>query len=204
MDQIAWPLLIPGIVIALFGWVLYWTGIRIVGAFLGAGAGLVIALLAGTHFDVSSNLFLIMCIVGLLAGAAAGLFLIQKLHNYFFFFMGALIGAPIGLRFLAMEPVADQAWSTSTAAQLIAPALGALIGGVALLRARRYVVALAAALIGSTMIAVSLPYERGALIAIPCFITSMVVQTGLIRSFLPEERVDKLIPRQTRARGEQA
>lgn len=195
--DISWPLLLPGLVISLFGWALYWTGIRVVGAMLGAGAGLVISLLLGTYFALTDSTLLLMSVVCVIVGVGLGIVLIKLLQSYFFFFLGALIGAPLGMRLLAMRGVTDQDWAHSPLAKILVPVILSVILGFAVLRGRRYVVAISAALIGSALIAISLPYENSALIAVPCFITSVVVQTGLIRSFLPEDRIDRLVPKRS-------
>ncbi|MCH8333772.1 hypothetical protein IIC65_07550 [Candidatus Sumerlaeota bacterium] len=202
INEIDWTLLIPGVVIALFGWTLYWTGVHVIGAFVGAGAGSVGGIVIGALMFPSSPMLLATCL-GAAVGAVLGVILMRAIQIYFFFLVGASFGAPLGWSLLQLSPFENQAWAHSLGVELGAVALGGLAGGFLVLRSRRYIVALVAAAVGSTFIALSLPWDMSVLIAVPCFLTSMAIQTGLIRKFLSKERIDRAMVMEERRRADQ-
>jgi hypothetical protein len=117
--------------------------------------------------------------------------MLRAIQYYFFFLIGAGLGAPLAWRALKLAESAEQGWADGSTRGVVVVVAGALVGGALVLLLRRYIVAVVAALIGSAMIAEGLPYENKLMIAAPCFAVSVVIQTGLIRRFIPEKGVEE-------------
>lgn len=132
-------------------------------------------------------------------GIFGGMYLMRALNYYAFFIIGVMLGASVGTSFLNLSIFDDQEWATTDRALIISTVVGALTGGIVLLMFRRYVIAVVAAVAGSMLIAVSFPEGHRDLIGVLSFAGSVVIQFLLIRSFLPEERMNLLaVERQPR------
>ncbi len=193
--QILWPYLLGGVGLALFGWSLYWMGTLLIGIILGSAIGLFFALFGATMLEMPENTALLISGLGGILGAVLGAFMMRMIQNYFFFLVGALLGAPLGWKIMQMPSIAAQEWAQGGGADAGAVALGALIGGGILLLCRRYIIIIVTSLIGASMIAVSVPSDRPELIALPSFVIALVIQTGMLRAFVPKERVDRALRR---------
>lgn len=53
MEEILWPAFILGVLVATLGWMIYWAGINVIGAFVGAGAGVALAGLITNFFSLT-------------------------------------------------------------------------------------------------------------------------------------------------------
>lgn len=190
-SQILWPVLLLGALIATLGWMIYWAGINVIGAFVGAGAGVAMAVLVESYFDLTGY-SAVLHVVGFFLGAAGGMYLMRAINYYAFFIIGVMLGAPIGSSFLTLSLFENQDWAHTDRALIAATVIGAIGGGALVLALRRYVIAIVAAVAGSMLIAVSVPGPHRDVIALLSFIASAVIQFLLIRSFLPEERMNLL------------
>ena len=201
MDAIVWTILIAGVLIALLGWMIYWTGIHVIGAFVGAGAGMAVCYLIASYSSAENSAELLLA-VGALFGGVFGVLLVRMVQNAFFFFIGAAFGAPLAWHVMTSDALPEQGWAQSDVTLLAGMLVGGLAGGYLTLRFSRYLVALVAAFLGSAMIALSLPFEEPLFVALPAFITSIVVQTNLIRKFVPKEKLPEK-PKPARAKEEE-
>lgn len=204
-EAVLWPSLILGFLIAVFGWMIYWTGVHVIGAFVGGGVGVGLGWLAGIYFTIP-GWELPMIGIGAVSGAVLGVIFMRSLQYYFFFLLGATAGAPLALSILSLDPLHHQPWAKGNGASIVAMLIGGLLGGILALKGRRYIVALVSAAMGAALIAVSLPDTHRALIAIPCFLTSLFVQTGFIRTFISEDdiEIERAIQRSRRERRREA
>jgi len=188
-ESVLWPVFIVGVVIATFGWLIYWAGINVIGAFVGAGAGVALASLITNMFELERfGPFISMG--GLFAGGVAGVYLMRALNYYAFFIIGVMLGAPIGTSFVGLPIFEGQAWALTDRALIISTVVGAVGGGILVLVLRRYVIAVVAAVAGAMLIAVSVPEPHRDVAGLAGFVGSVVIQFFLIRAFLPQERMN--------------
>lgn len=198
-DQLLWPVLIFGVLIGTLGWMIYWAGINVIGAFVGAGAGVALGSLVITYFSLS-RFGPFISVAGFFLGAAGGVVLMRAINYYAFFVIGVTLGAPIGSSFLGLSVFENQGWAHSDRALIVSTVIGAVSGGVLVLTFRRYVIALVAAVMGAMLVAVSVPEAHREVAGLLAFAGSAVVQFVLIRAFLPEERMN-LMAVERKARG---
>ncbi len=154
--------------LCLFGFSLYWGGVRLVGIFLGGSAGAVVALIAAYAAKLDRTMTVILVIVVALVGMAIGWRLLRKLHGVIVFFLGAGLGYLLARVILA--PSYGGVWSTPWM-----PFAVALVGGVVGSFLFRYVIILATAALGAYLIyqAVDQPWVLAA-----AFIIGTLAQVG--------------------------
>ena len=192
---ILWPFLILGIVIGLFGWILYWAGLPVIGAMVGAATGGLAATGLWAAFEISDEISTWVPVIGAGIGVVFGFLLVRLVQQFFFFIIGTFFGASFGWNAITSPPLGDQAWAESVWAGLGAVFFCGLVGGIVFLAARRYVVALVAAVIGSALVVISVPDSNPYFVGVPTFIAFMAIQTGLLRRFLPEEPRRRAAPK---------
>lgn len=186
LEQVNWIYFSVGAVLGLFGWTLYWFGVHVIGTALGGVTGLAAGLLIGTFMELQDDVVFIMTGVGAVLGGVLGALLMRMVQNYFFFLLGAGLGALLGWQILQHPSVAAQSWAQGSMGGVIAVVVGGLVGGGLMLMLRRYVISVVTALVGAVMIAISVPYPGKELyIAASVFVFCVAVQTGLVRKFVP-------------------
>lgn len=191
VTEILWPTLLFGVVVAMFGWTLYWTGLHVIGAALGGAAGAAGALFGASLMDVAEQTRYLIIGGGGLLGAVLGVLLMRAIQFYFFFLLGACLGGPAAYSALKLEALASQPWAATDGGKVGMFLAGAAAGGVIAILGRRYIISLLTAAIGSAAIALSLPTEHQEWIALGCFVFSFGTQAGLTRKFVPKHRVDR-------------
>lgn len=195
MNGIAqWQYLIGGLVVGLFGWLLYWAGIPVIGGLIGAftGGSLGIAIAGYVQPQLSqpaawtTPLFVG---IGTLLGAVLGVLLMRAIQVYFFFTVGALFGGTfvwsLFQRNLGPGELLTLDWGV-----IAAILLGALTGGLLTVYFRRFLVAMLTSVGGAVMISYGLPAKYkliGLLISLVIFVA---VQIGLVRRFVEREAFD--------------
>jgi hypothetical protein len=190
-EQILWPVLVLGVLVGTLGWMLYWAGINVIGAFVGAGAGLAFGVLVQLYFEIERFVFVVHAL-SVIVGAVGGVYLMRALNYYAFFIIGVFLGTAVGSSFLALSIFEDQEWARTDRALIIATVIGAVSGGLLVLMLRRYIIAIVAAVAGSMLIGVSFPGPHRDVIVLLSFIGSAAIQFLFIRMFLPEERMSLL------------
>jgi hypothetical protein len=199
-EQILWPVLIVGLLVGTFGWMIYWAGINVIGVFVGAGAGLAFAVLVEHYFELE-RFSLIIHILGMILGGVGGMYLMRALNYYAFFVIGVFLGTAVGSSFLALSIFEAQPWAQTDRALIVATVIGAVTGGLIVLMLRRYVIAIVAAVAAAMLIAVSFPGPHRDVIVLLVFIGSAAIQFLFIRMFLPEERMNLLAVERKSARS---
>lgn len=198
---VLWPFLILGIVIGLFGWMLYWAGLPVIGAMVGAATGGLAATGLWAALEISDEISTWVPVIGAGGGVVFGFLLVRLVQHYFFFIIGTFFGAALGWNAITSPPLGDQAWAESVWAGLGAVFFCGLVGGFVFLAARRYIVAFVAAVIGTALVVISVPDSNPYYVGVPTFICSMLIQTGLLRKFLPQEPSRRAPPRKPAPAG---
>lgn len=197
LSEFNWAIIIPGIAIGLFGWMLYWTGLPLIGGVVGAGVGGMIGYLASGLVEVAWALN-VFTAVGFLLGAVVGVFLIRTIQTYFFFASGAGLGGALCWNLIEQGPFQNLADSSPGWGVALVVIVGALAGGLLVLRYRRFIIAVVTSVIGMLMVTPAIP-ERyqfiGSLVALAFF---LAVQCGLVRRFVDREAFDRRTARRIR------
>jgi hypothetical protein len=190
-----WQYLVTGMVIGLFGWLLYWAGLPVIGAMIGGSVG-------GSLGYVLSGLVTsgwglpVMTGLGIVLGAAFGMFLVKTLQIYFFFVTGASLGGAFGYKLVAAG-VFGLAASSAAAWGLVA--LCALAGGLILVWGRRFIVAFVTSIIGSVCVSLGFPPDWQNVAMVVALVMFLAVQIGLVRKFVDQEAFDRRTRRRLRA-----
>ncbi len=190
MPPVDWPQLAMGLLLCLMGWTLYWVGLHLTGAMVGAAAGVAVAYAAGILVELPPETLYWVLPLGGVVGFFIGLLLIRGLHRFFFFLVGATIGLAVGQQcfdwssentnWVALHPVT---W------QLVFDVAGALLGGLLLLRASKWVVAAITSAGGALLAALAVEDALALYGVIPLAVASFFLQVGLLRKFNGRKRV---------------
>ncbi len=190
IPELDWIWIGSGLAVGLLGWLLYWAGVPLIGAALGAGAGGALGfLLSGFIQAPWAETFLTG--VGLVVGGVAGILLIRALQLYFFFATGASLGGAYAWQLLGREPLAGLAQSYGEWAQWLVVGLGALVGGLLLIQLRRFIVAVVTSVVGAIMFTHGVPPQHQTPALIISLIVFIAVQIGIVRRFIRKEEFDK-------------
>lgn len=174
-------LIIIGLVLCLFGWTLYWAGLRLMGgvcgAIAGAALGAVVVLLGGwdTYLNVG-------CAIAAVLGGVIGLWLIVRAHYVLFFFTGAVAGLTTAWVFESAWLPWVQTRIPATLGQILYYSGFTLVGGLLILFAHRMIVTTLTAFAGTVVFVLGLPNRYQVWLFLPVFITSLVVQLGILRA----------------------
>jgi hypothetical protein len=184
-------LIIAGLVLCLFGWTLYWTGLRLVGAACGAllGAACVGALLL---LQEDSQWFVIGMGAGAAVGAVLGLFLIKRAHFFLFFVAGAVLGLAIAWFVEDWQREWLSEHLPGAVGRAIYYALCSLAGGVLLLLAHRVVVIVLTAVVGAGLLALGMPSKYAVWLFLPILLGSMLLQMGILSALGEPATLDEL------------
>ncbi len=172
--------LIIGLALCCFGWTLYWAGVKLSGAVIGilfgASGGLGLALI----FSVEQYAVWVI-LGGVIVGMLLGIFLFKRLHVIFFFFIGACLGVLGGeflTRYLVQQHVAT---FESLGARVLLKAACGLLTAIIVARLSRYAIITITALVGTLFILSSWDYYHIQLLFLPIFLTSLGLQTGILK-----------------------
>lgn len=173
------PLLI-GLALCCFGWTLYWAGVKLSGAVIGilfgASGGLGLALI----FAVEPYAIWVI-LGGAILGMLLGVFLFKRLHVIFFFFIGACLGI-LGGEFLTRYLVQQHVEAFEPlGARILLKAVTGLLTAIIVARLSRYAIISITALVGTLLILSSWDYQHIQLLFLPIFLTSLGIQTGILK-----------------------
>ena len=133
-----------GAALCLFGFVLYWGGLKMLGFFLGGSVGLLVGTIIAYVADLESTVTLAVIVIGLIVGAALGWRFIKTLQRVIVFLIGLGLGFLVGKYVL---PGFGEAW-TEPWVSLAAP----FVGGILSLLLFRYIIILVTVSIGSYLL----------------------------------------------------
>ncbi len=178
-----------GCILCLFGWTLYWTGLRVTGALFGASFAGSICILIQMAAKLDDTTFFVLLVILLFAGAFAGMFIFKKIHNLFFF----LLGSSFGLMFselLKKIIETHQIYSFDTMITIVIfKAVCAVILGVLVVLLSKYVIAIITSAAGTILILYSLNFKYAEYLIFPIFIISVFIQGGFLQ-YLSREKED--------------
>lgn len=172
-------LIIIGLALCLFGWTLYWAGLRLMGAVSGAIAATVLAWIAIILFGGDQWLW-IGCVVAAVLGAIAGVFLIKRAHYFLFFLVGAVVGLAAAWVLEAAYRDWIEAHFSGEIGRTLYYAAVTLAGGMLVLLAHRMVVIILTAFGGTVLFALGVPKDYTVWLFLPIFFGSVLVQAGIL------------------------
>ncbi len=191
MPPVDWPQLAIGLLLCLMGWMVYWVGLHLTGAMVGAAAGVVVAYAVGILVKLTPESLYWVLPLGGVVGFFVGLLLIRGLHRFFFFLSGAAIGLAVG------QQTYEWAFENTTWAelhpvtwQMVFDITGSLLGGLILLRASKWVVAALTSAGGALLAALAVEDALALYGVIPLAVASFFWQVGLLRTFDGNRRVE--------------
>ncbi|MEN6625181.1 MAG: hypothetical protein ABFD69_03020 [Candidatus Sumerlaeia bacterium] len=186
-----------GLALGLFGWVLYWAGLPLIGGVIGASCGaslgyVMTGLLAGAPPWAPA----VAIGAGLVLGAILGVFFMRAMQIYFFFAAGAVLGGSGGLHLVQSGILRDFLGGPGSMGAYVTIAFWALIGGLTLVKLRRFIVAFVTSIAGAVLFTKGLPapYQSPGLPI--SFIVFLAIQIGLVRRFVDTESFDRRTSRQ--------
>jgi len=183
MSEINILLLIVGLIISVFGWTLYWTGVRLIGLFVGLLAGLTFAsllilLLPSSQIGKYEELVIILFA---LLGSICGFIFIKKINNLLFFIIGAIIGVMLWRSASNAIPQFPYVILDNLRRYFIIDLIVAVLSGFITLKLKRYMIIIFTSFIGAILIWTSifnLRKPEQMIFIIPIFAISVFVQTG--------------------------
>jgi len=184
-------LIIAGLAVGLFGWVLYWAGVPLIGGLIGAGAGGALGVFAADYFHLSLNLQFLLLGIGIVLGGILGVLLMRALQLYFFFTAGAIMGASLTWSLLQQGPVKGLAATSTGWGVLIAVVVGAVIGGLVLVYFRRFIVAVITSIVGVFLLTAGLPEQFRLIGGLVALVVFLAAQIGLVNRFVEREAFDR-------------
>ena len=183
-------LIIIGLALCLFGWTLYWAGLRLMGAVSGAIAATVLAWIAIILFGGDQWLW-IGCAVAAVLGAVAGTFLIKRAHYFLFFIVGAVVGLAAAWVLEAAYRDWIEAHFSGEIGRILYYSAVTLAGGLLVLLAHRMVVIILTAFGGTVLFALGVPKDYAVWLFLPIFFGSVLVQAGILSALGERGRPDK-------------
>ena len=155
-----WILLIPGIILLLFGAPLYYSAIRVFGGITGAIVGVLVCFNVVLQSDLNEMTIIFLYIVSLIVGGLLGSMIAILFHHFIFFVFGAVIGI-ILYKMFALKLITPETFTQIQLVEfvkLIKPTTGvewivSIIGGVIYMASSRILIIITMALVGGFLIA---------------------------------------------------
>ncbi|MDK2971705.1 MAG: hypothetical protein PWP23_1460 [Candidatus Sumerlaeota bacterium] len=175
MEAADYVLFSTGVLLLLFGWVLYRVALKMTGAVFGAtigmGLGAVLAAFAG--WESLGTVLALVC--GGVLGAGAGILVIETFGALAFFVIGAFLS---GWAFTEFAP-AVRSFFPEVDPDLVffgGAVTVIIVGGLLFFLFRKFIVALGSAAIGSILVMVALDWPAGGTPLIVIFPIGLIVQ----------------------------
>jgi MFS family permease len=184
-----WPYVIAALIVGTMGWLLYLTGLPVIGLVAGAGTGVVLGYIASGLMTAAWAPPVLAGLGGVIGGAL-GFWTIRSLQLYLFFTVGAGLGGALGYHLLGMTAVTRLARPNDLAMFLVV-ALAALAGGLLCVKLRRYLVAAITSVTGALLLAPGLPEAWRAPGLVIGLVVFLAIQVGLVRKFVDQETFDR-------------
>lgn len=183
-----WQWIIVGVLLGSAGWLLYLGGMPLIGAVAGGGFGASLGFVASGLFATAATPW----IVGgaAILGGACGLMLVRALQMYIFFILGASLGSATLWYLLDVVPVAQSGWLTDPVVRGVLLLVFAVVGGLTLIRLRRFVLAVVTSFAGALIFSMGLPPHAQAWGGFTALVIFLAIQCGLVQRFVDNERFD--------------
>lgn len=172
-------LIVIGLVLCLFGWTIYWAGLRLLGATCGAVVAAALTFV-GFLFIEDQRWLLTGCAVAGVIGAVLGVFIITRAHYFLFFMTGAVLGLAGAWTLQASHVDWFEEHIPAGIGETLYYVGGTVVGGLLLVLAHRLVVILLTALAGTAVFALGIPWPKYTILALPLFVGSVLLQTGVL------------------------
>jgi hypothetical protein len=172
-------LIIAGLTLCCFGWVLYWAGLRLFGAACGAVAGAALAGAIVVALEADQWMMPAAAVMAIL-GAFAGVYLITRAHYLLFFVTGGMVGVAIAYMF---EPQATpwlEEHFTGRIGQILYYVLASVAGGSLILVLHRWVVITLTSFAGTGLFVLGIPTRYALWLALPVLLGSFFLQSGVL------------------------
>lgn len=179
---------IIGCVISLFGWTLYWAGLNLTGAIVGASFGATITLIIDIIFNFKDSTFITILLVLSIAGIFAGMFLFKRIHKFFFFLFGASLGILLSEMIIKIIETHKILNIKNLSSQILFKIMCALIIGILVVFLSKYIITIVTSIIGTYLILFSMNNFYFEYLVIPIFIFSILIQTGFIKYLKIEKK----------------
>ncbi|MBN1484311.1 MAG: hypothetical protein JXA37_06270 [Chloroflexia bacterium] len=181
IDNSVLPLALGGGALCMFGFALYWGGLRLFSFFLGGSIGALLGLIIAYVANLEGTASLIFIVVGLFIGALLGWRFIRTLQRVIVFLIGLALGFLLGQIVL---PSLDQVWASSFGA-LVA---STLVGGLLAVLLFRYIIIFVTAAVGSYLLyqASGQTWVMGL-----SFLIGLVVQIGAFHALGLDKKIRK-------------
>lgn len=190
----AWVLWIVGTGVGMFGWMLYWAGLPVIGGVVGAGAGGAVGFIASGALEASWGLP-VLTGLGLAVGLFAGALLTRLFQHYIFFAAGAALLAALVWQLVTTPTFRDLFQNNLLIVQTIATILAALIGGLVLLKLQRFIVAVVTAVIGAGLFGAGFSPELRFVLTIVALVVFLSIQVGLVSRYVSQEKFEQRMRR---------
>ncbi|HQH11206.1 MAG TPA: DUF4203 domain-containing protein [Candidatus Sumerlaeota bacterium] len=171
---------IAGAVLAFLGWTLYWTGLNLTGASLGATLGTALGWGAAMLFQ-RHDLLLPSIIACALLGALVGVFLARTIHKIFFFLTGCVFGVAVGVAAAQYLRKMGYVQAGHLAADVGIKAACGLAGGFLMLFLHGYIVMIATSAVGTLLMVYSIGSQNYTLLIPFIFLSALIFQIALVR-----------------------
>lgn len=192
MDNQSIIYLVVGLALGLFGWLLYWAGLPLIGGVIGASAGASLGYVGSAAIQGGPEWLPSACIgAGFVLGAILGVYLMRALQLYFFFATGAILGGSGAFHMIKSGILHNYIGGIGSVGSYVTICLFALVAGLLLVKMRRFIVAFVTSVIGASLFAMALKPEWRGLGLPVSFIVFMAVQIGLVKRFVDIEKFDR-------------
>jgi hypothetical protein len=184
-------LIIAGLVLSLFGWTLYWAGLRLLGALCGGLAAGALAVMGALLGGAADPWVLAIGAVGAVLGGVLGVFLITRAHYFLFFVTGSVAGLAVAwlLETMYADWLAEHV--SGTLGRGLFYGVTAIAAGVMILLAHRYIVIAVTAVAGSVLFGLGIPTRYAVWVILPLCIGSVLLQTGILSALGEMGRYDE-------------
>ena len=174
-----------GLGLCLFGWSLYWGGLHLAGATIGAGAGMAIGALAveAGGFEHRS----IILGAGAALGLLFGVFFLRRLHFGVLAAAGGITGMAAGLQ------IGLRLGGDGESLRAVAAGLGIVLGAILFIFFHRHVIIILTSLCGAILLDLGLMLKNPWIVPLCAFPLAWLFQTGVAwrMGILPRFRANK-------------
>ncbi len=190
IDSAAIAPLAAGLLLLVFGGLLYRVVLGVAGGILGGAVGLGLGVLVAALFGLSQNGALVFQAIGAIAGIAGGVWAFRVANALGFFLFGAAIGAWLFVEVFALIDTSGFSADPDLVFALGIP-VAAAVCGLVVAALNRYVIALASALVGTLLVMAALHWPLGGWLAPFVFVAGLAIQMRFVRRRRDDDEEDE-------------